>query len=60
MYGIEAVTIHSKLAKDASEHFTKRGLSWNDVEEFDITKDMIDTELESTFDFFKYIKERKF
>lgn len=60
MYGIEAVTIHSKLAKDASEHFTKRGLSWDDVEEFDITKDMIDSELESTFDFFKYIKERKF
>lgn len=60
MFGIEAITVRSKIAKDASEHFSERGLTWDDVEEVDITKEMIDSQLEPTFDFFKYIKERKF
>ncbi len=60
MYGIIAKTVKSKIAKDAAEHFFEKGLSWDDVEEIDITREMITAKEDMTFDFLKYLNDRKF
>lgn len=60
MYGIRCKTVHSIVAKDAAEHFLEKGLTWNEVEEINITREMIASKEDMTFNFLKYLDERKF
>jgi hypothetical protein len=60
LMGIPSVTVHSKLAKDASEHFWERGLSFEEIETIKITKEMIEEKNDNSFDFLKYLQKRKF
>ena len=57
--GIICKIYSSKKAKDAAEHFFELGLSWNDVEEIEITSDMINRDNEE-LDFLKYLENRIF
>jgi hypothetical protein len=56
----ECKTFISTKAKDASEHFDKLKLDWNDVEEIDITNDLINSYPDQTFNFTDYLKNRTF
>ena len=49
----------SKKAKDAAEHFFELGLDWSDIEEINITSDMINRN-DNELDFLKYLEDRKF
>jgi 5S rRNA maturation endonuclease (ribonuclease M5) len=60
LVGIPSVTIRSKECKDASEHFFEKGLSMNDLEYVKITTSMIDKKNDNSFDFLKYLQNRKF
>jgi hypothetical protein len=60
MYGIACKTVKSKVAKDAAEHFIEKGLTWDNVEEIKITREMIAGKEDMSFNFLKYLNERKF
>lgn len=59
MYGKRCKTFVSKFSKDPSEHFAS-GYGWLDVEEIDITPDMIRRSPDMTFNFTKYLRNRNF
>ena len=64
----EFLTMHGKIVrtyvssecKDPAEHFLERRLSWDDVHEIEITKDVIDKHPDMSFNFTKYLKNRTF
>ena len=60
LMGIQSVTIHSKLVKDACEHFWERGLSFDELEPIKVTKEMIEDKSDNSFDFLKYLQKRMF
>ena len=60
MYGIRCKTVKSKVAKDAAEHFLEKQLTWDDVEDINITREMISSKEDMSFNFLKYLNERKF
>ncbi|MCK9416632.1 toprim domain-containing protein [Candidatus Dojkabacteria bacterium] len=51
---------HSKICKDAAEHFFEKELNWNDVEMINITSDMINNNDNLKFNFIEYLKTKKF
>jgi DNA primase len=53
-------TVISPFAKDPAEHFFQMKKNIEDFEEIKITKDMIKNKDDNSFDFIKYIKNRKF
>lgn len=57
---IPSLTVRSKYCKDASEHFFERGFGFDDLEYVNITIDMIDKKNDNSFDFLKYLQNRKF
>lgn len=57
--GIMCKIYHSKKAKDAAEHFFELMLDWNDVEEINITTEMISRD-DKEVDFLKYLENRNF
>jgi len=60
LMGIQSITIHSKSAKDACEHFWEKKLSFDELEPIKITKEMIENKDDNSFDFLKYLQKRKF
>lgn len=60
MRGFVTKTFVSKSAKDPAEHFLEKKLGWDDVVEIDITKHMIESSADMTFNFVKYLKNRRF
>lgn len=59
-YNINTKTFKSSKAKDPAEHFLELNLEWSDLELINITKEMIDDKPDQTFNFTKYLKNRKF
>lgn len=57
--GIDNKIYSSKKAKDAAEHFFELELNWDEVEEINVTFEMIKRE-QDFFDFLKYLEDRKF
>lgn len=57
---IPSVIVHSKITKDADEHFFGRGLGFDDIESIKITKEMIEEKNDNSFDFLRYLQNRKF
>jgi len=60
LMGIPSITIHSKVAKDATEHFWERELTFEELELIRITKEMVEEKNDNSFDFLKYLQKRKF
>lgn len=60
MNGFTVGTYVSKTCKDPSEHFAEKKLGWDDVVEIDITSEMIESREDMSFNFLKYLKNRKF
>ena len=60
LYKIDSKTVHSKMCKDASEHFFEKNLNIDDVEIIEITRKMIEEKNDNSFDFLKYLQKRKF
>ena len=60
LMGIPSVTIHSKVVKDACEHFWESGLTFDELEPIKITKEMIEDKNDNSFDFLKYLQKRRF
>ena len=58
--GIPTFTFASKKAKDMAEHFFEMKLGWDDIEEINITIEMIKNGEDNVFDFLKYLENRKF
>lgn len=57
---IPSNTIRSMYYKDPAEHFLENGKLINDIEEVSITRDMILSYSDNSFDFLKYLQKRKF
>lgn len=60
MRGYDAKTFVSAHAKDPAEHFLQKGLGWDQVVEIEITKGMVESMDDMTFNFTKYLKNRRF
>lgn len=60
MCGFTVRVYVSTGAKDACEHFLEMGLSWDEMEEIRVTREMIELKEEMSFNFLKYLKNRKF
>ena len=60
LMGIPSVTVHSTVAKDATEHFWEKCLTFEEIEPIQITKKMIEDKDDNSFDFLKYLQKRKF
>ena len=58
--GIPSRTFASKKAKDMAEHFFELELTWDDIEEINITMEMIEKGEDNVFDFLEYLENRKF
>lgn len=58
--GIPVITYASNKAKDMAEHFFELELGWNDIEEINITMEMIQNGKDNVFDFLNYLENRKF
>jgi len=50
----------SRTCKDPSEHFNEKKLGWDEIDEIDVTPDMIESKDDMSFNFLKYLKNRKF
>lgn len=59
-YNIDTKIVHSPFAKDAAEHYFQKHKEIESFEEIEITKDMINNELDDEFDFISYLKNRDF
>ena len=57
---IPSVVYASKKAKDMAEHFFELKLGWDEIEEINITLEMIENGKDNVFDFLKYLENRKF
>ena len=60
LMGIPSVTIHSKIVKDACEHFWEKDLTFDELEPIKITKEMVEDKDDNSFDFLKYLQKRRF
>lgn len=60
MNGFVVSIFVSKTCKDPSEHFTEKKLGWDDVVKIDVTPDMVEQREDMSFNFLKYLKNRKF
>jgi hypothetical protein len=58
--GTPSITIHSKEVKDACEHFWERGLTCDELETIKITREMVEDKNDDSFNFLKYLQNRKF
>jgi hypothetical protein len=59
-YNIETKTIISYIAKDPSEHFFEKNGGISDFTDIEITDDIINSVFDDSFNFIKYLKNRKF
>lgn len=57
---IPNIVIISEVAKDAFEHFNERGMDFTKISPIKITKDMILSMEDNSFNFLEYLKNRKF
>lgn len=60
LMGVDSVNVKSKSAKDACEHFWEKELSFDQIEPVKITKDILVKNADQSFDFLKYLTDRKF
>jgi len=60
LMGVPSVNVKSKSVKDACEHFWEKKLSFDQIEPIKITKDMLIKSADQSFDFLKYLTNRKF
>jgi hypothetical protein len=60
LMGIPSVNIHSKITKDACEHFWEKDLTFDELEPIKVTKEMIEDKNDNSFDFLKYLQKRRF
>jgi hypothetical protein len=60
MHGKVVRTYVSSECKDPAEHFLELGLSWDEVHEIEITNDILDSKSDMSFNFTKYLKNRRF
>ena len=60
LMGIKSTTIHSKVFKDACEHFWEKCLTFDELELIKITREMIAEKNDNSFDFLRYLQKRKF
>lgn len=60
MCGLPCRTYVSEDAKDAAEHILEKGKGLDKLKEISITKDMIASAPDMTFNFTKYLKDRRF
>lgn len=58
--GIPSVTVHSDSAKDASEHFFEKNLTFENIKGIHITREMIEKREDNSFNFLKHLQNRKF
>jgi 5S rRNA maturation endonuclease (ribonuclease M5) len=57
---IPSVTVHSTIAKDASEHFLEKRDDFENIKSIKITRQMIESKKDDSFNFLKYLQTRKF
>jgi hypothetical protein len=57
---IPSITVHSTSCKDASEHFLEKNLTFDDIKPIKITRSMVDSKKDDSFNFLKYLQTRKF
>lgn len=57
---IPNIVVISEIAKDAFEHFNERGMDFTKISPIKITKDMILSMEDNSFNFLEYLKNRKF
>jgi len=60
MVGLTCDTWLSSTAKDPAEHFLEKKLGWDEVHKVNITREMIGTAPDMTFNFIEHLKQRKF
>jgi hypothetical protein len=60
LMNIPSVTIHSKDSKDACEHFWEKEQTFEELEPIRITREMIEEKNDNSFNFLKYLQNRKF
>lgn len=60
LMGIPSVNIHSKITKDACEHFWEKDLTFDELEPIKVTKEMVEDKDDNSFDFLKYLQKRRF
>jgi hypothetical protein len=60
MYGVPTNIVVSREAKDPAEHFLQRGLGWEEVDEIDPKRQDFQSLPDQTFNFVKYLKDRRF
>jgi hypothetical protein len=58
--GVESATYRSTICKDPAEHFLEKKLNFDQIEQIKITKEMIEKNVDNSFDFLKYLQKRKF
>jgi hypothetical protein len=57
---IDCVIYISDISKDASEHFLQKDLNWSSVKQIDIDDDLINNNIDDSFDFINHIKNRRY
>lgn len=57
---IPNIVVISEIAKDAFEHFNEKGMDFTKISPIKITKDMILSMEDNSFNFLEYLKNRKF
>lgn len=57
---IPSITVHSNKAKDAAEHFLDMKLTFDEIDQITITRKMIESKKDDSFNFLKYLQTRKF
>jgi len=59
-YRIESKILVSSFAKDPAEHYFQKNKSISDFKEIDITKDMVISKNDNSFNFINHLKNRNF
>lgn len=59
-YKIPSKILISKVAKDPAEHYFQKSQTLSQLEEISVTIDMLDEFRDDSFNFIKYLKNRKF
>ena len=57
---IDSKILISKVAKDPAEHYFQKSQTLQELEEIDVTIDMIEKYKDDSFNFIQYLKNRKF
>lgn len=59
-FGIESKILISKVAKDPAEHYFQKFQTLNQLQEINVTKEMLNEIKDESFNFIEYLKNRKF